>query len=382
MAVPRSKYVHPGEEGVHHCLSRCVRQAFLYGVDQITGQDFSHRKEWVVGRLRFLATIFAVDVCAYAVMHNLYHTILRTRPDLVESWPDREVARRWLCLCPPRKDETGKPYPPEPEEIEALAVRSSRILQLRERLCSLSWFMGQMNEHLARAANHEESREGRFWESRFKSKVLLDEAAIATCMVYVDLSPVRAGEAKTPEESDFASIRERIRSYRSGISNPDSHNQEPPLPAVKMEETLEHCDENSNLPVQPTKPVVHREPSQHPDWLCPVQSNNGHRGILSLTTEQYLLMVDLSGRIFQPGHGTIIPAGLEPRLVRIGINPERWSKTIKQFGADFHAAAGQPSSLRRFATRTGQRWIRGLAMAAKVFSYFQSDMAPSYSPSG
>ena len=107
MALPRSKYVQEGQEGVYHCFSRCVRRAFLYGFDPLTRRDFSHRKTWLVDRLRYLAAIFAIEVCAYAVMENHYHTILRTRPDIVASWSDREVATRWLTLFPRHRDHVG-----------------------------------------------------------------------------------------------------------------------------------------------------------------------------------------------------------------------------------------------------------------------------------
>jgi hypothetical protein len=92
MGFPRSKYVREGQEGVYHCFNRCVRRAFLYGFDPVTGQDFSHRKEWLVDRLRYLASIFAIEVCAYAIM--LYHTIARTRPDIAAYWSDREVGSK------------------------------------------------------------------------------------------------------------------------------------------------------------------------------------------------------------------------------------------------------------------------------------------------
>jgi hypothetical protein len=49
---------------VYHCFSRCVRRAFLYGFDALTLREFSHRKAWVVERLRYLAAIFAFEVCA------------------------------------------------------------------------------------------------------------------------------------------------------------------------------------------------------------------------------------------------------------------------------------------------------------------------------
>src|SRR5512137_175206 len=100
MALHRSKYVPEGQEGVYHCFNRCVRRAFLCGFDAATDRDFSHRKAWIVDRLRYLSAIFAIDVCAYSIMMNHYHLILRVLPDRVALWSDRDVAIRWLTLFP------------------------------------------------------------------------------------------------------------------------------------------------------------------------------------------------------------------------------------------------------------------------------------------
>jgi len=100
MDLPRSRYVREGEEGVYHCMTLCARRAFLCGFDKLTGRDFSHRKAWVVDRLRFLAASFVIEVCAYAVMATHHHEILRLRPDIAAGWSDREVARRWLRVFP------------------------------------------------------------------------------------------------------------------------------------------------------------------------------------------------------------------------------------------------------------------------------------------
>jgi hypothetical protein len=126
MGLARSKYVQEGEEGVYHCYCRCVRRAYLFGVDAVTNQDYSHRKDWIVERLKFLGGIFAIDVCAYAVLVNHAHEILRTRPDIAASWSDREVASRWLQICPRKPRSKKKPV--LPIEVQVSDLRQSRRL--------------------------------------------------------------------------------------------------------------------------------------------------------------------------------------------------------------------------------------------------------------
>ena len=62
--------------------------------------------------------------------------------------------------------------------------------------------MKVLNENIAKQANKEDKCTGHFWESRYKSQALLDEQAVLSCMTYVDLNPIRAAMAPTPEQSD------------------------------------------------------------------------------------------------------------------------------------------------------------------------------------
>lgn len=341
MGLPRSRYVQENEEGIYHCYCRCVRRAFLYGYDAVTNQDFSHRKTWIVDRMKSLAELFAIDVCAFAVLANHYHTILRTRPDIVASWSDREVATRWLQLCPRKPRSKKKSVPPIEDQITALLASPHRIAQLRQRLCSLSWFMGRLNEFIARAANAEDKVKGRFWESRFKCQVLLDDIALIACMAYVDLNLIRAGLADSPENSDFTSIQERIRAWQSTSI--------------------------SSVPAQSGSVIQSGSCLQVDSWLCPITSDSQRRGILNMPATQYFDLVDQSGRTLRQGKRGSINPDLAPILSRIGAKPGSWMEIVTNFGSVFRLAAGSHANLRSFADKIGVRWLSGVSTARGSF---------------
>jgi REP element-mobilizing transposase RayT len=207
MATPGSLLVDPATSGVFHCVARCVRRAFLCGLDAYSGQNYEHRRGWVRERLRELAGLFAIEVHSYAVMSDHLHVVLRTLPGRAGAWGDGEVARRWLWLFPGKGGRSGQP--PEESAIEALCQDRERLATCRARLADLSWFMRALNEPIARRANREDRCTGRFWEGRFKCQKLDDGGAVLACMAYVDLDPVRAGIAATPEESDFTTAQDR-----------------------------------------------------------------------------------------------------------------------------------------------------------------------------
>jgi putative transposase len=362
MALPRKKYVKEGKEGIYHCFTRCVRRAFLCGRDPISQRDFSHRRVWIVDRLRELAAIFAIEVLAYSVMESHNHTILRTRPDIVASWSVREVATRWLTLFPHHSGIKDGDRPLDENQINTLAECTERIAELRKRLSSLSWFMGRLNEFIARAANKEDNVKGRFWESRFKCLALLDEAAIAACMVYVDLNPIHAGLASTPEDSNFTSIQERIRAWSGETTTAD------PVSSGQVIRSGS-CDKDIPGPEDPTNDVnpIHSFYTPSASWLCPIQSDSEHRGILQMTTLEYFDLVDRSGRILRTSKRGSIDADLAPILLRIGANLETWQDTISQFESRFRLAAGMLISLRTFAEQLGKRWLIGVSAARIAF---------------
>ena len=218
MARPRKSLICLQDTPYYHCVSRCVRRAFLCGKDHYSGKSYEHRRGWVENRLLALANAFAINVCAYAIMSNHSHVVLHVDREEALSWSTEEVLRRWHSLH--NGTELTRQYM-NPDlrgllsKAQLQTVESSTSIY-RHRLYDISWFMRLLNEFIAREANKEDDCTGRFWEGRFKSQALLDEAALAACMAYVDLNPIRAGLANTPENSLFTSISQRIAAAKVG----------------------------------------------------------------------------------------------------------------------------------------------------------------------
>jgi len=101
--MSRAEVFDPNEVAVAHVFSRTVRRCFLMGDDPISGKDFDHRKRWIEQYLQQIAADFGIDLLCFRLLSNHFHLILRSRPDVVATWDDEEVARRWLivggCCC-------------------------------------------------------------------------------------------------------------------------------------------------------------------------------------------------------------------------------------------------------------------------------------------
>ena len=227
MPKPRYAQVSLAATPYYHCIARCVRRAFLCGTDIATGECYEHRRQWLEDRLLEIADIFSIDICAYAIMSNHYHVVLHINKAQAETWTQDEVINHWHRLF--SGSALSQAYIAGCDQGEAeRKVLKEQVGLWRSRLMDISWFMRGLNEDIARQANQEDNCSGRFWEGRFKSQALLDEAALAACMAYVDLNPVRAAIAKTPESSDHTSIKRRInvalKTQRPNALNQQAHN--------------------------------------------------------------------------------------------------------------------------------------------------------------
>jgi hypothetical protein len=264
-------------------------------------------------------------------MSNHLHSLLRNLPELAASWTNEEVARRWRILFPIRRDLDGIPEEPSNEEIEAIATDSEKVELYRSRLCDISWFNRCMNENIARRANAEDACKGRFWEGRFKCQRLEGDAAIVACAAYIDLNPIRAGIAKTPEGSDFTSVQDRIRT---------ALNKE-----HKSTNKLSSNTTNHNNP-----------------RLAKFSSVLAS----SLTTKEYLKLVDETGRLLVKGKANISPE-LCPILKRLGIKDEGWFKNAKSQSKLFYRVVGSLESLKALAKNKKRCWFKGLGAAKAIF---------------
>lgn len=91
MPGPRYTQIDIEATAYYHCISRCVRRAFLCGQDRLSGANFDHRKAWVVEKLAELTTIFAIRICAYGILSNHFHLVVRIDSGQARAWSDREV---------------------------------------------------------------------------------------------------------------------------------------------------------------------------------------------------------------------------------------------------------------------------------------------------
>lgn len=348
-AVPRhsrSEVIDPAEVNIVHTMSRTVRRHFLLGEDSVTGKNFSHRKVWIEELLEHFAAHFAVELLCYAIQSNHYHLILRTRPDAVESWDDKEVARRWLMICPKRRRK-GKPAKPTKAEMNAIRNNPDRVAEIRERLSSVSWWMRLINQRVAQRANREDGESGHFWQGRYRATRLIDEESLLACAAYVDLNPIRAAIAETIEASDYTSVQRRIDSeLEAGSNGTNSKNQ-------RKDGFL------AKLAIDETKPNIGHEDS------CSGRRCSD-KGFLAMAQWEYFELLDWTARQLAHGKLGVTPSHHPPVLERLGFKVNAWSELVKCFDQVFSHVAGRSDRLSRHRSNITRRSFSVRSMARRL----------------
>ncbi|WP_018994200.1 MULTISPECIES: transposase [unclassified Thioalkalivibrio] len=354
MTQPRSSLVSVEDTPWYHVVSRCVRRAFLCGEDRVSGHNFEHRREWIETRILELAAIFAIDVAAYAVMSNHYHVVVRLGPERAASLDTESVLLRWTRLF--SGPELVRQYlsPRRKAMCDAQLRRVEEYAQTyRNRLADLSWFMRVLNESIARQANEEEGVKGRFWEGRFKSQALLDDAAVLAAMSYVDLNPVRAGMAEALHECDHTSLKRRIRPEAEDDSACAPSNISHRPGACSAPGTLRPEIELRSLPRAP---------------LMPFDASGQFEPAIPFAFEDYLELTDTLGRCVHPTKRGSIPAHRPRLLDQLGMDAEAFIRRSSRLLRAFGSAIGAPEQLVSLAERRQCRYLRGISMARALFA--------------
>ena len=336
MTIARSHLVDQSRAGAYHHVSRCVRRGFL------CGDQWDHRRQWIHDAVREQAGAFAIDVLAYAVMANHFHLVVTTHPERATGWSARAIAERW-AVAYPRHDHQGQTLPPDPVELERRASDSAWVDRHRARLTSVSWFMKVMKERIARRANREDGCTGSFWQGRFASVALLDQAAVIACMAYVDLNPIRAKQAATPESSLMTSVHDRVDARQ--LSRIAAGVRERGAADDGLATIIDVPGPQAGLWIAPIERCTPGSDAAQTLAPCPI----------SLDT--YLELVDQTGRIVRSGKRGAIPAELAPILARLEIDAEHWIDAMMHGGRFLGSAVGSAVARAGEAVRRGVKWV-------------------------
>jgi hypothetical protein len=273
--------------------------------------------------------------------------VVRIDRERALGWSLEEVLQRWTRLFSGPLLVTR--YLSQ-ARAEMTAAEIHKVEELGEeyrcRLHDLSWLMRTLNEHIARQANAEDGVKGRFWEGRFKSQALLDEKALLAAMTYVDLNPVRAGIAETPEASDYTSIQERVAGVPSKAESPQPDIQTPDGGALRSQTDVQPL---------PRAPLMPFDATSQTPWAVP------------FAFEDYLELVDWTGRAIRSDKSGQIPSGHPKILDRLGIDAERFIGYSERLLKEFGTAVGAPAAMISLCARRQTKYLHGIRAARRMF---------------
>jgi hypothetical protein len=348
--LARAEVFAADEIAIVHVIARVVRRCFLLGDDPVSGKNFDHRKVWIEDRLRQLAAAFGIDLLVFTCLSNHLHLVLRSRPDVVATWDDTEVARRWLLLCPVRKTKDGKPEEPNVFELNSIRHDLERVATIRSRLSDISWWMRLLCQQIAQRANREDGEAGKFFQSRFRAVRILDEESLLACAAYVDLNPIRAALAQTLEQSDFTSVQRRIQSLKQSQTG-----------SSPAGEALSHDCFLAPLEID-----------ERQDRLGACPHREGHRssdkGFLPISLGDYLELLDWTARQTVANKRGATPADAPPIFERLSISPNSWCELVQNFGRLFYNVAGHPHRIDATRSRQTKHRYQATSAARSLFA--------------
>ena len=155
-------------------------------------------------------------------------------------------------------------------------------------------------------------------------------------LFYVELNPIRAKMATTPETSEFTSIKQRIE------------------------------DRPGNLAVDPGQ--LEATDSRQIYLKAFIADNEILTDQIPYRLNEYLYLVDWSGRAVRQDKRGAIDLQLPPILARLGIDAEYWCEAMQPKGSHhLSRAVGCPNHLKAYAKKLEIGWIRGIGLCTKLF---------------
>ena len=254
------------------------------------------------------------------VMSNHYHVVLKINRDEALALDDAAVIDRWTQLYPtnPLIKHLSSEEPLDDEQYQDLM---EKLPLWRLELANISRFMALVNQFIARKSNTEDGCKGRFWEHRFNSQAILDDDALLRTMAYVDLNPVRAGIAATPEASEHTSIHRRL---RTDPENPDTSCGLLPFQQQSVEERANQALSGTILPID---------------------------------FDSYLVLLDWTGRQLRSNKRGHIHENVPHIFERLNYSPEQWMKSHRSSITWQQRAVGSVERIRSYCDKLKRHWI-------------------------
>jgi len=293
------------------------------------------------------------------------------KPMETASWSDREVVVRWLRAFPGHWDAEDFA---DASLVEVDEVRVERLVQdaewvakRRERLGSLSWFMRALCEVIARRANIEDNCTGRFWEGRYSSTPLLDQAALVACMAYVDLNPIRAQVAESVETSAHTSGKARYEDAAEQLEPAAGQRQQGQQQEQEQEQEQEQDARGSNdgNPGPAHSAMGHAAGlrTEERTWLTSIRELTAYdraSGAGAWTVAEYLRLVEATGRIVRGDKRGALDPELPDLLARLdpdwGIS--QWALSMCGWRQMSGGCLGRRASMQAEAKRRGHTRAR------------------------
>lgn len=171
-----------GDNVYHHIISRTVQQKFYLK---------SAEKDHFLKLLHYYSSLYFVKLIGFCIMDNHFHIIAKAETSAMYS--EAEIEKRVSMITNGRK------------------LTPNKCQATISRLEDISEYMKSIKETFAKWYNRKHDIKGCFWSERFQNTILQNGTALAQCLAYLELNPVRAKITRVPEKYRWSSIYARVR---------------------------------------------------------------------------------------------------------------------------------------------------------------------------